>query len=138
MKFRIARVSVHQTSKTIALLSGILGLLAIPVGIQFYLQYPEENLGGAILYWLAPLWGIAFGYLSTALVCWLYNLLANKVGGIEYEVTELLSSKVQMRRTSITATKIKTADPSEIICSNCHTKQWFGRVECEMCGARFE
>lgn len=138
MKVRITSFSVHQTSKIVALLSGILGLLAIPLGIRFYLEYPEENLGGAIVYWLAPLWNMVLGYIFTALVCWLYNLLAGKVGGIEFETDELRAPKTLAKRTGLTATKIKTTDPGEIICSNCQRRQWFARKECELCGARFE
>lgn len=138
MKMRITRFSIHQTSRIVALLSGLLGLLAIPVGIKFYLDYPETNLGEAILIWLTPLWNAGLGYISTALACWLYNLLADKVGGVEFEIDELRSPKPIIKRTNLTATKIKTVDPGEIVCSNCQRKQWFGHTECELCGASFE
>jgi hypothetical protein len=138
MKVRINRFSIHQTSKVIALLSVIFGLLAIPIGIGIYLDYPERNLGLAILFWLMPLWNGALGYFATALACWLYNALADKVGGIELEADKLRPSRTPMTRIALTATRITTVDPKETICSNCRTKQWSGHSECELCGARFE
>ncbi len=86
MKHRINRISIHQSSKVVAIvyLSLIL-LFLIPVGFITFLRgvvAPSE----AILYLFAPLlWG-AMAYLITALWCWMYNLVTRRVGGVEFSV----------------------------------------------------
>jgi len=137
MKRRIARFNIHQTSKAIALMYVIFGLLFVPKGAVLYLSNSDDGKGLATLYLLTPLWIALFGYIAIALSCWVNSLIAEKFGGIEYEVSEIQPSSVRFNRTEPTVTKIKSADPADIICSNCHTKQWIGRTDCQSCGARF-
>ena len=81
---QITRFSVHQTSKVVALAYFCLTLIFIP----FFVFVAFQDSGP--MKWLfvaAPLAYGVMGYLFTAFACVIYNILAKRVGGIEFETS---------------------------------------------------
>jgi ABC-type Na+ efflux pump permease subunit len=95
MKTQITHISIHQTSKVVALMYFFFMLLFVPVGIAFLAfvpadpQQPQQRLMG-IFFLFAPVLYAVVGYLGFALASLLYNALAKRVGGIEFDTAEQL------------------------------------------------
>ena len=93
MKTQITHVSVHQTSKVVGLMYFFLMLLFVPVGIAFIAfvphdpQQPQQRLMG-FFFLFAPVLYAVIGYLGFALASLLYNALAKRVGGFEFETAD--------------------------------------------------
>jgi hypothetical protein len=93
MRTQIVHVSVHQTSKVVALMYFLFMLLFIPVGIFILAfapsdpQQPQQRFMG-FFFLFAPILYAVLGYLGFALASLLYNALAKRVGGIEYDTAE--------------------------------------------------
>ena len=91
MKTQITHVSVHQTSKIVALMYFCFSLLLVPVGaviLAFSAHnpgFPQQRVMG-FFFLCAPIFYGAFSYVFVALGSVLYNVLAKWVGGIEVEV----------------------------------------------------
>ncbi len=86
MKTRISRISVLQTSKVVAAVYGVFGLVYIPFGFAVDSGAPAGGqLGVAWLF--TPLLLAGMMFVVTALFTWLYNVVAGQVGGIEFELT---------------------------------------------------
>jgi hypothetical protein len=88
MKKQIIRVSILQTSKVMAVMYLFLTLpflllAAIPLWMKG---------GGGIAPWLfvlaMPLLYALFGFLFTAVAGWVYNLVAARMGGLEFTSAE--------------------------------------------------
>jgi hypothetical protein len=87
MTRQITHVSIHQTSKVFALLYFCFSILLLPVGIvvMAFSQGQPQGVGTGLFLMLAPvLYGVV-GYLGSALFGFIYNLLAPRVGGVEFE-----------------------------------------------------
>ena len=83
---RIERFGVGQTAKVLGVLYALMGLVFVPFFILIAMFSPAEQgfgLGFAIM--LPILYGLA-GFVFTAVGCWLYNVVAGWVGGIEVEL----------------------------------------------------
>ena len=93
MRTQITHVSVHQTSKVVALMYFFFMLLFIPVGIAILAfvpsdpQQPQQRFMG-YFFLFAPVLYAVIGYLGFALASVLYNALAKRVGGIEFDAAE--------------------------------------------------
>ena len=93
MRTQITHVSVHQTSKIVALMYFFFMLLFIPVGIAFLAFVPsgpqqsQQRLMG-FFFLFAPVLYAVIGYLGFALASLLYNALAKRVGGVEFDTAE--------------------------------------------------
>jgi hypothetical protein len=84
-KKRITSISIHQTSKVLTILFVAIGLVFIPIGVLFILA---GYVGMGIIYVLMPfIYGI-IGYPYVAMMCWVYNLIAKNVGGVEFTVED--------------------------------------------------
>jgi hypothetical protein len=88
MKKQITRISVVQTSKVVALLYAIMSLLYTIIGVFMVVfgSHKVKMLG--MVYVFMPILMLALGFLLTLLGCWLYNVVAKWVGGIEFTVEE--------------------------------------------------
>ena len=93
MTRQITHVSIHQTSKVFALLYFCFSLLLVPIAIGVMAASP----GGAA-------WGCSsssrrsfmgpVGYVGSALFAAIYNVLAKRVGGVEFESVDQPSAGV--------------------------------------------
>lgn len=83
MTHRIPRISPHQAAKVVAVLYALLSLFFIPFLFLATLADPSSE---AMPLWLVvffPLLYAGFGYVFTALACWIYNVVAGWMGGVE-------------------------------------------------------
>jgi putative effector of murein hydrolase LrgA (UPF0299 family) len=84
MTRQITHVSIHQTSKVFGLLYFALSLLFVPIAIGVIAASPKARGMGMFLIFAPILYGIV-GYLGSALFAAIYNFLARRVGGVEFE-----------------------------------------------------
>ena len=86
MKKQIKSVSILQTSKVIALFYVLISLIYSFIGVLMvaFGSVPMKAMG--VVYILMPLLMGGFGFLMMLLCCWLYNVIAKWVGGVEFTV----------------------------------------------------
>lgn len=91
---RVKKLGVYQTSKVAAVIFFLLSLVIIlPVSLianTFNHMGPNQGFpgfpfGGTIFFILLPLLYALFGFITTAISCVVYNLVAKWTGGIELE-----------------------------------------------------
>ena len=87
MRQQLARISVHQTAKVVAIVYALLGLLVAPLFILGSLFDPDETMSLWLALVLPVLYGV-FGYIFTAIGCALYNAIASRFGGIEFTLSQ--------------------------------------------------
>lgn len=84
MRRQIVNVSVHQTSKVIAILYFIITIFfIIPFSIFFYMTSEDPSYFGFLI---MPFIYLILSYLVSIIFCWLYNIVARGFGGIEFEL----------------------------------------------------
>ncbi|MHB1670106.1 hypothetical protein [Thiomonas sp.] len=88
MKKQITRIAVHQSSKVIAAMYIIFTLPFALIGVIGMMFGAPSKFPFAFFAMTPIIYGI-IGYLFFALFCWLYNILASRIGGIEYETKEI-------------------------------------------------
>jgi uncharacterized membrane protein YGL010W len=99
MTTQLKSISGHQTSKVTALLLAAVSLIMWPFMLLSTIPLLlTKGLSGAALMPVAmmvffPLLYFAMGYLMTRLMCWVYNLIAKKFGGIEFDIVDLTGKK---------------------------------------------
>ncbi len=86
MVHRLSRISVGHTAKVAGLLYGLMGIILLPFFLLPAVLGAEDG-GFPVAFGLAlPILYGVFGYVFTALGCALYNWVARKVGGIEFNL----------------------------------------------------
>lgn len=97
MKLRIARVSVNRSAITIAVVYFLASFIYIPlVYVAEASAPPNERLGA--LWLLLPVAMLVIGYLGTALMLFLYNVVSYVTGGVEITpMTEVVSGDAGAR-----------------------------------------
>ena len=70
-----------------AILYACMGILYFVIGI-FMLLFGGLKFPG-IMFLFMPIIMAVFGFLGVALFSWIYNIIASKVGGVEFELEEL-------------------------------------------------
>ena len=88
MKKQIKRISIMQTSKVVALIYPIFGLIHTAIGIWLIPPSEGTNFIRTLLICMPIIIGI-FGFVFTAIGCLLYNFVASKVGGIEFVLEDV-------------------------------------------------
>ena len=91
MKQQVARFSPHQNGKVFGVLSALGSLVfLVPFYFVFLVSAPAGARGSppAIMFLLAPIFYLVFGYLSVAIGCLFYNFMFRFLGGIEYEAQD--------------------------------------------------
>jgi len=82
----IKSFKIFQTAKVIAVLYAVLLIIVAVFEFAFFMHVgPRRPPAIAIL--VMPVIGTIFSFLSTAFLCWLYNLIAPSIGGIAFELT---------------------------------------------------
>ncbi|AQQ09245.1 hypothetical protein L21SP3_01047 [Sedimentisphaera cyanobacteriorum] len=89
MKKQISRVSVFQSSRVVSLLYFFFGLPPAVAGLFLVLftENPENRIPG-IVFLLMPVILSVMGFVFLSIMIAIYNFLASKVGGIEFETSE--------------------------------------------------
>jgi hypothetical protein len=95
---RITRFSVAQTAKMVGVLYALVGVLLAPFFLLASLAAPNAGMpGGLFAVALPVLYGVG-GFVATAIGCFVYNLVAGWVGGIEVELETDASSRGPVAR----------------------------------------
>ncbi len=89
MRHRVVRLSVHQTSKMMAALYGLTGLVFFPFFLLVALAGSERDGPGWWFWVLLPALYALFGYVFVAVGCALYNLCARWTGGVEVQLVNV-------------------------------------------------
>ncbi|OIR21390.1 MAG: hypothetical protein BEU01_02715 [Marine Group III euryarchaeote CG-Epi4] len=89
MKTQITRISFYQNAKVLAILYIPVGLVYALIGVAFLLMDVEYLKLTGYVFLTMPLWlslAVVGAHYAVAAV---YNYLASKVGGFEFEFTEI-------------------------------------------------
>lgn len=88
MKKQITHISVVQTSKVVALLYAVVSLIYTIIGV-FMVAFGSKGIKAmGLVYVFMPIIMMIIGFLMMLLFCWLYNVIAKRVGGIEVTVED--------------------------------------------------
>ena len=71
-----------------SLIFSAIGVIITIVAVFVPPEAKGSVLGMGIMYILCPLLYLVIGYISMRIMCWLYNLVASKSGGIRFNFTE--------------------------------------------------
>jgi len=86
MKIRVNRISIHQSSKTIALFYFVLMVIyCLPLAAYAFYTGQAGGSVGAIGFLIAPVIYLPILYLFHVIMFWIYNQVAAAFGGIEAE-----------------------------------------------------
>jgi hypothetical protein len=84
----IKSFKIFQTAKVIAALYALLGLVEGVILVILSLRHPQHHLRVAVFLAIgAPILFAVFGFIFMVIICWLYNLVAARIGGIAFELT---------------------------------------------------
>ena len=89
MKTQITKISYYQNAKILAILYVPVGLVYALIGVAFLLMDVEYLKFTGYVFLSMPLWlslAVVGAHYAVAAV---YNYLASKVGGFEFEFTEI-------------------------------------------------
>ena len=89
MKTQITKVSIFQNAKFLSVLYIPIGLLYALIGLVFIATGLDYLIFTGIIFLLAPIWLTAIMYMMIAIFAVIYNFVASKIGGIEFELTEI-------------------------------------------------
>ena len=81
MQYRLTRFGIHSTAVIVGIIYFILAIICIPIVYLISRNAANGGLPGTVLVIGPILYGV-FGYVFTAIGCWLYNLIASGTGGI--------------------------------------------------------
>ncbi len=95
MKKQIKRLSPHQNGKVFGILMAVSSLVFLmPMFLMMSLTMPNVDQHGnpvdfpKFIFLIMPILYLIFGYVFTAIGCWIYNILVKYIGGIEFELVE--------------------------------------------------
>jgi hypothetical protein len=88
MRYELRKVGALQAGKLMAILYGIIGLLIAPFFLIGAIAVPDEFPMGLVFAVCVPFLYAAVGFVSTVIGCWLYNVLAGALGGVEVTLNE--------------------------------------------------
>jgi len=89
MKKQVIRVSILQSSKIITILYFLLGLLYLLIGVPMIIFGNDRLRMMGLIYCAMPILMAVIGFICFAICAALYNLLAQWLGGMEFEVIDI-------------------------------------------------
>ncbi len=89
MRQQITRISIFQTSKIMAALYLLMGGFYALAGIFMLIFGEGEAKLTGIIFLFIPVVMAIFGFVGVAFSCWVYNLLAKLLGGVEFEFEDV-------------------------------------------------
>ena len=88
MRQQVRSFGVGQTAKVFGVLYALMGVLFLPFFLLVAMFSPSQNgFGVGLAVFLPILYGVG-AFVFTAIGCFIYNLVAGWVGGIEVELAE--------------------------------------------------
>lgn len=89
MKKQIIRVSILQSSKIVTILYFLLGFIYLLIGVPMIIFGNAQLRIMGIIYCGMPILMAVIGFICFVICAALYNLLAQWVGGMEFEVIDI-------------------------------------------------
>tara|TARA_Y100000310_G_scaffold327674_1_gene394392 strand:+ start:781 stop:1059 length:279 start_codon:yes stop_codon:yes gene_type:complete len=83
MIYRIKKVPAVQAGGYSAITYAPIGLIYSLFGL---FNMPDKPTWLTVLLLLAPIWIAAVTFITVAIFCWVYNFVADRLGGVEIEV----------------------------------------------------
>lgn len=89
MRIQVTEVSIFQNAKFLAVLYVPISLIYVLMGLGFIASGLDGLMFIGIIFILSPIWLTAMVYVMVAIFATIYNFLASKIGGVEFELTEI-------------------------------------------------
>ena len=89
MKTQVTNISLYQNAKFLAVIYLPIGLIYALIGLIFLLMDIEYLRITAYVFLLGPLWMPGLVFVFHYVIATIYNYVASKIGGIEFELTEI-------------------------------------------------
>ncbi len=89
MKTQITRISLYQNAKMLGVIYLPIGIIYAFIGIAFLMMDTEYLKITGYIFLLAPFWLSLMVVMAHYFVATIYNYLASKIGGFEFEFTEI-------------------------------------------------
>ena len=86
MKKQVSRISVLQSAKVLTVLYAIFGLIYTLISIPMMIFGHAGLKMVGIFYFFGPIWMGVIGFIGFVIFAGLYNWLADRLGGVEFEV----------------------------------------------------
>lgn len=84
MRKQITNLSIHQSSKVLAILNFLIVFLyVVPLSLFLYFNSSDPSSFGLLV---LPFFTLIMSYIGYVIVLWLYNFVAGSFGGIEVEL----------------------------------------------------
>ncbi|HTY53657.1 MAG TPA: hypothetical protein VMB26_00570 [Candidatus Binataceae bacterium] len=87
MRVQLKSLGIFQTSKVVAAVY-FLGAIVFTAIAAAFLILTHRQFQPAPQLLLLPIAGGALGFIYTMIFCWIYNVVAGWIGGIEMELSE--------------------------------------------------
>lgn len=87
MKHQVTKISVLQSSKIMTALYVLIGFIYTVIGLFMLIFGDDRMMGLAIAYCLMPIIMGIIGFVFFAAFATIYNWLATRLGGFEFEMT---------------------------------------------------
>lgn len=89
MKKQIIRVSILQSSKIVTILYFLLGFIYLLIGVPMIIFGSDQLRILGLIYCAMPILMAIIGFICFVICAALYNLLAQWVGGMEFEMIDI-------------------------------------------------
>ena len=84
MEHQISRIDPLQAGKIAAALYFVVGLITTPISLIGNYPFQDGEWGVSfLLVFLLPLIYALLGFIIIPAICWLYNRIANRIGGLK-------------------------------------------------------
>lgn len=89
MKQQLIRISIIQSSKVMTALYVLMGFLYTLVGIPMIIFGNSGVRVMGVIYAFGPIWMGILGFIFFVIFAAIYNLLAERLGGFEFEIKNI-------------------------------------------------
>ena len=89
MKKQVIRVSILQSSKIVTILYFLIGLIYVLIGVPMIIFGNDQLRIMGIIYCGMPILMAVIGFICFVICAAVYNLLAQWLGGMEFEVIDI-------------------------------------------------
>jgi hypothetical protein len=89
MKKQVIRVSILQSSKIVTILYFLLGFIYLLIGVPMIIFGNDQLRIMGIIYCAMPILMAVIGFICFVICAAVYNLLAQWLGGMEFEVIDI-------------------------------------------------
>lgn len=97
MEYQINRIDPLQAGKIVAALYFVVGLAVTPISlIGMFGNSPNESGPGVaviMLIILLPFIYALLGFIFIPIICWVYNQISSRIGGLKITLTDMPATK---------------------------------------------